>query len=330
MRPGGERGRGGWTTRVRRASASVARPQRLARLAALLVLACGGAATAGTPLPALDGAPLSGAATLLEGADGVTLQAPRVVGGPVTTARKATRLPDPAWTRHGLWALPPTPTRESGDVPVSQAVYDPSSDAWFAVTAGVLVRLGPDGAQTAFLDDVQGRDFDVRARERVVVWREQGDRIVLARLGDGGRAASRTGDRTVLLDGQRFFGPRLSPAGDAVLVSERRPGGGHVWVVDLDSGAARDLGVGHGPAWHPDGRHVLFARIEHDGRHVTGADLYVRALDEAAPVRLTATPDRAEMEPAVSPDGRLVGFVDGRTGDLLVGALPKAWRGGAE
>ena len=244
--------------------------------------------------------------------------APLVIAEPMSGVREGRRLPDPQWTRHGLWSSPPAAGGGGDGVPGSAAVWDPSSESWFATTAGMLVRIDADGGRRVLIDDVQGHDFDVRARAHVAVSREPGDRIVLHRF--GGAAV----ERVVLLEGAGFFDPRLSPAGDAVLVAESRGGGGHVWLVALSDGAAQDLGQGYGATWHPDGRRVVFARITNDGLRVTGADLWQWDLGTGRETRLTRTPGHAETEPAVSPDGRLVAWVDGRTGALLAAALPVA------
>ena len=294
----------------------------LVALVALAGLAGGaGALRAATPAGLYDGTAPERVRFDRVAPDGATLAAPRLVAPAATLAAR----PDPVWTRHGLWASPPAaaPATPPDDVPVSAAVWDPSSEGWFATTAGALVRLGEDGSRRVIVDDVQGRDFDVRARARVAVSREPDDRIVLHRFSDGGAAT-----HTALLEGPAFFQPRFSPDGDAVLVAESRAGGGHVWLVRLADGVARDLGQGYGAAWHPDGRRVLFARVENDGLRVTAADLWQWDLSTGAAERLTDTLDRAETEPAVSPDGRFVAWTDGRTGALWTAALPTAPEGG--
>jgi hypothetical protein len=247
---------------------------------------------------------------------GGTLAAPRLVRAPV--AGEAAR-PAPVWTPAGLVVTPPGVTAAGDEVPAGPPVFDPSSESWFASLGGAIVRVAPDGSRRVLVDDVQGRDVDVRARARVAVSREPDDRIVLHRFGPDGVT------RTVLLRGPAFFGPRLSPEGDAVLVSESRAEGGHVWLVRLADGLARDLGQGYGPTWAPDGRRVLFARTADDGERLTAAELWQWDLVSGVEAQLTATPDVLELAPAVSPDGRSVAFADGRTGALYVAALPAGW-----
>lgn len=184
-------------------------------------------------------------------------------------------------------------------------VFDPSSDALYASANGALVRLAPDGALQVVADGVQGVDVDVRAAKGMAVSREPDDKIVLHRFG---------GSKTVLLQGPQYFAPRFSPDGNRVLVSESRAGGGHFWVVTLD-GKATDVTQGYGPSWHPDGRHVVFSRIENDKYRITAADLWLVNVDTRSEWRVQQTP-AAEIEPAISADGSMIAFVDALTGAL--------------
>jgi hypothetical protein len=225
------------------------------------------------------------------------------------------RAADPQWHAQGLWPAPPA--RLYGLAKAERCgppTYDPSSAAWYASANGSLVRVEPDGRLVRVLDDVQGGDVDVRAAAGLAVSREPGDAIVLRGLGEGARTAR------VLLRGPSFFHPRFSPDGSAVLVAESRADGGHVWVAPVD-GEARDLGPGYGATWLAGGRHVLLSVVEHDGRAVVGSDLWVAHVAGGGRWRLAETP-LAEVEPAVSPDGRMVAFLDARSGELYVAALP--------
>jgi len=225
-------------------------------------------------------------------------------------------LPDPVWAGDGLRAAPPrrllglAPGEHSG-----AAVWDRSTGAWFASVAGELVRLSPEGRLVSVASDIQGLDVDVRAGLGLAVARED-DAIVLHRFGSTGRSKS------VLIAGEGYFGPRLSPDGSLVLVERSRPDGGRFLVVDL-RGRARDLGPGYGAAWHPDGRHVLYAQVRHDGYRILASDLHVVDLISSRRQLVSRTSHTAEMEPAVSPDGRWLAYLDGLTGDLCVVSLPK-------
>jgi hypothetical protein len=229
------------------------------------------------------------------------------------------RLERPTWTDEGL--LPSLDRRFRGLAAVEQPglpAYDPTSRAFYASANGALVRLEPDGALPVIVTSgVQGIDVDVRPARQLAVSREPDHRILLTRWRGREVIAQRT-----LLRGARFFHPRLAPDGASLLVSESRPRGAHLWRLVLDGGAPIDLGRADDAAWHPDGQRVIFTRVRHDGHRVTAADLWELQIASGRRRRLARTPGRAEVEPAVSPDGRWVAFVDAATGDLFAARLP--------
>lgn len=239
-----------------------------------------------------------------------TLKSPRVM------ARGGSKLTAPTWTRGCLWTAPPRSLHGLARVEKpGLPAHDAETNAWYASANGCLVRVAADGSLPVLSSGIQGVDVHVRAARGLAVSREPDHRIVLHRFGAGGR-----GQRT-LLRGARFFSPRLSPDGTRILVSESRPGGGRMKMLRLD-GRAVDLGPGTDPAWHPDGRRVIFSRVRHDGARLLGADLWQLDVVTRKRTRLAHTGAVAEISPAVSVDGRWVAFVNGRTGDLLVARLP--------
>jgi hypothetical protein len=233
--------------------------------------------------------------------------------------------PAPHWSAEGLWRAAP---RDLFGLAAAArpgiAVYDPSSRRWYASASGCLVEVRPDRTLPVLLDNVQGIDVDVRAAAGVAVSREPDHTIVLHRLG-AAASAQGGGRRVVLLRGSRYFRPRLSPDGTKLLVSESRAGGGHLWRFDLAAAdAARgavDLGEGSGGAWRPDSRHVIFAAVLHDGHRITDSDLWQVDTMTRTRTLLARTPAVHELEPAISPDGQRLAFVDARTGALMIAAL---------
>lgn len=199
----------------------------------------------------------------------------------------------------------------------SRAIWDPSSGGWFAAANGTLVQIADGGRLLVVADGLQGHDIDVRLAAGVAVSREPDDRIVLHRAGTAREPA------VVLLEGPSFFHPRLSLDGTMALVHESRGAGSRIWLVGVETGAARVLCEGVAASWHPDGRRILFARIKHDSRRVLAGRLY--EIDIATgEERLLDTPAGvAAVEPAVSPDGSQLAYVDALTGRLLTGPYPK-------
>ncbi len=295
-----------------------------------------------------------------EGADkcAVLLHPHTLVGASKATLQKPLRLRrscdgsirTPVWTHQGLWTR--APRRPHGLATVERAghpTYDPDARAWIAAANGSLVRVQPDGRLIVLTHGLQGIDVDARASRGVAVSREPDHTIVLTRFAPGGRPCARRNgpearralersdqcraSRRVLLRGSRFFGPRLSRDGTRVLVSESRAAGGHTWVVPSNAaaGAPRDLGQSYDAAWHPDGRSVIVSRVRHDGSRITAADLWTLDARGRAPARrLTRTPTLAEIEPAISPAGTWIAFVDAGSGDLYLARLPGTARRGGD
>jgi len=206
-----------------------------------------------------------------------------------------------------------------------EAAWDRSSNGWYASANGMLVKVMPDGALPVVLDNVQGTDIDVRAAHQVAVCREPDTGIVLHRWSDEGSRES-----SVLLAGGAFFHPQFCADGSQVLVSESRAEGGHIWLLSPAAGATqlaakaekRDLGQGYGPTWHPDCRHVVFSRIVHDNLRVVAADLWMLDTLSGDERRLTDSAGIAEVEPAISPDGGSLVFVDALTGRIVETPFP--------
>lgn len=197
------------------------------------------------------------------------------------------------------------------------AIWDHSSGHWYAAANGTVVQIADDGRLLVVADGVQGDDIDVRLAAGEVVSREPDDRIVLHQAGP------RRGRPTTLLEGPNYFHPRFSPEGDAVIVHESRAAGSRIWLVALNGLEPRVLCQGVAGAWHPDGLRVVFSRVDHDSLRVTGASLL--EVDVATgSTRVLPTPRGvAPVEPAVSPDGSQLAFVDALTGRLLTVPYPQ-------
>lgn len=95
-------------------------------------------------------------------------------------------------------------------------------------------------------------------------------------------------------------------------------------VYDLRTSKSMRLGVGAHPIWTPDGKKLIFARPAGYGHQdgltmVTAADLFVWDSETSDIDALTETPGIAEMEPALSPDGKTLVFADWRKGESMAG-----------
>lgn len=222
---------------------------------------------------------------------------------------------DPLWIDEGLWSARPRQLAAlAGVEKPGIPTYDPSSKAWYASANGTLVRLEADGRLVVVADDVQGLDVDVRASAGLAVSREPNDTIVLHRWDSSGTS------KQVLLTGPEFFYPRFSPDGAHVLVSESRAEGGRVRVLGLD-GAVENTVNGYFPAWHPDGQTLVYAQVQDDGERLISSDLYLFDLGTGHETLVAMTP-RIEVEPCFSPSGEHLAFVDSRTGEVFIAAIP--------
>lgn len=82
--------------------------------------------------------------------------------------------------------------------------------------------------------------------------------------------------------------------------------GAQLYVVENDGTGLVDLGRGERPQWSPDGRWLTFMVTEDDGYRILSSDIYAVHRDGTGRVAITQTPDRLEMNPAWSPDGRAI------------------------
>lgn len=111
--------------------------------------------------------------------------------------------------------------------------------------------------------------------------------------------------------GDRFFAPVVSPDGARVVVQGLATG---LWIYERASDRLVRVGRGTAPAWSADGQALVFERTEDDGHAIVASDLYLYRVDLARVVRLTATEDRLERRPSLSPDGGRVAFDDDEGG----------------
>ncbi len=107
-----------------------------------------------------------------------------------------------------------------------------------------------------------------------------------------------------------------SPDGRRIAFNSDRQGSMNIWVLDVDTGSARQVTRGEGgdyqPSWALDGRRVVFFSTRSGN-----ADIWSAAVETGALERLTREPSM-DINPCYSPDGRLIAFQSDRNGRLEV------------
>ncbi len=99
------------------------------------------------------------------------------------------------------------------------------------------------------------------------------------------------------------------PSPDKTRIAVRVVGEG-LFVVRTDGSGVVPLGDGNQPGWSPDGRWIVFSRIQDDGHDVTGADLYIVSAEGGTPIPLTSSAEALEMYPTWSPEGDWIVYAD--------------------
>jgi len=133
--------------------------------------------------------------------------------------------------------------------------------------------------------------------------------------------------RTIPLDAGAW-GARVSPDGRYVAYCAGTLATAELLLLDVAAGRTRSLGPGAHPAWFPDGARLLYtviSRVERVGRAgvVAAADLHLFEVGASQSRRLEQAGDQAEVQPAVSPDGRHLAYADWRTGAIYLRPAPQ-------
>jgi Tol biopolymer transport system component len=136
-------------------------------------------------------------------------------------------------------------------------------------------------------------------------WAPDGTRLAYSNGGDLVVVKADGSARTTLPGGRGALGPTWSP--DGTRIAFTRSGGG-IYVVRADGAGTASLvdAEGAAAAWAPDGRLVVIGA----GRPSVSPALAV--YDDAGARRVLATGAASFVQPAPSPDGRLVAYMTNR------------------
>ena len=140
--------------------------------------------------------------------------------------------------------------------------------------------------------------------------------------------------RNVFSEPGRGVGPASNARNGAIVYSEVRNAGQHLWVVEPDGSGARQLTTDPNasdtdPSISPDGRTVAFVRTGADGSSIWLIGIDGEGLRRFSPADISAvapswSPDGARVAFAAAEGGIYIGSVDGSEPRLLVGALAVA------
>lgn len=123
------------------------------------------------------------------------------------------------------------------------------------------------------------------------------------------------GNKRVLNVGPSFC-PALSPDGKKVVFNQMDD----ICVINIDGTGKKVIGRGFNPSWVNNSQ-IIFEKTEDNGHEYTAGELYIMNADGNNVKALTATSDRIEMNPCISPDGNKIAFVSHTDGQIYVADL---------
>lgn len=123
------------------------------------------------------------------------------------------------------------------------------------------------------------------------------------------------GNKRVLNVGPSFC-PALSPDGKKVVFNQMDD----ICIINADGTGKKIIGRGFNPTWVNNSQ-IIFEKTEDDGHEYTAGELYIMNADGNNVKALTATSNRIEMNPCISPDGNKIVFTSFTDGQIYVADL---------
>lgn len=187
-------------------------------------------------------------------------------------------------------------------------VYDVASKA-----ENTLVKQTRDLTGTPVWNNVEmGKTSDVKA------FRIKGKAAAMslyeAMLNDPTNVSSQQ-PSLAQFNGKMILNPALSP--DSKMIAFQVPGKGF-FVCKADGSEIKSMGKGSHPAWLPDNKTVLVARVSDNGNIITSSDIYAISVDSKKELLLTSHTEMIPVTFSVSPNGKKVAFENSANGCIYI------------